>query len=1652
MLIQPAWLTNFEVELVLQVIRLQTLDRYLPAPMHFNSKTEMLEPFVNDLPSIAGHSKVLFLVTFHHHWLSILDDSRWMLTALVPDPQSAQLTPLFAALAAILESAPDRIHIQAIMTQSPPHMCGWTLLHSLCQQMAVPILSDTTLLLQRIAVMPNSRIKNLLFEEALSTWSKQAPDPDLVAFATQVRIFALANMDSWTEKHTLHFGGMFPRPKHPPAQASWNVVSPVTKAKILSKIRSHVPRPYVCPCVQRLTAYVEIDRRAPSDATTAIFVAFIKPSPLQWASHFCQECVTHSACHHEPITEILLEVPLRAADLIPPRVEAFLFQGRVTVTSSQTVINLLDLESGLRLFRHGRNHVTVSLDIGEFCSGAFSGWTQAGKILETMGYSTTTKFAIDHDHCVATWYARNFTESAMAAKPEDVFRLRDEEFYYREAPIIFQTDVQLGWYLLYCEPIEIVTASPPCPAFSAVSTSAGLEKAEGQVIIDTILKVLILQPKILVLEEVASLRTHAHFPLILELLNWGNFQIAWQEVLNLDDWLPQSRPRLILIAFRRCSYGLKHFACQPWQSSPAKALSLQDSYCLLKDEAIIEITSAPLDLETARLYFDPNKIPGATPRSSRDVIRFRLRTPQDRIQCLMASYAYGHEIDATSHSQKGIFGSLLRFQGRVRFLAGPELLWLQGLSVAWQGPLTARLLNHIVGNAISVPHALVGLLNVLGHFTHLDLDTFPHELFRTALTSRLHANNSDVFIQADIGTFSVTPKLVPMTQPWNTQEVDSLPFTTVFFHQGGKRRAIKVQAGLFVTPVLTALFSAFPVEHIHWLPFDSPDLSIPLDDGDIFWGPRMTFSLPEHYRLCLQEQAFTTLATEWTVILQPDCLLIRRVLPTDTIATIMDMISQDQACPFHLCNHMLVKHNATAHPCQAVTARSIESPRISLDATLDGTFLDKGDWLQATMNSSDANLFLQTCHVSGLSDLLASLGWYLFLLQEPRPSRSARTITILPASTQLFVDTVAIRNILAAHVTTWYIPPSGEASPNTVRLSLKLWATVIWEGHLPITTRTDVFASAWEAASSLCGPLIPVRSILRGKRLSPEENFAGYISQEDRDSALNRVHLVGVLTGGGNKTDLALRTNQTLTDFLLQNGASSIQTPQFVKDVLILAGVTRMQQILAMRDHDAKLEQIKHTALHFHIPLPDFADFDADTTKRVRRFAIKRSEDTPSHQAMEFTLPDTLFKTATGTFVKAGTDRTRSQGVFLIDAPEAETFLTSHQGATEPCIMVVLGPTCPLANRTCRACNLPATDSKGNKDVIAVCVHILGSAKVTLHGEDQDDIATESTSVLAFTAWKSEVTDSLWSELCEAPVRTLWKLFAIDPTKNVVTRPWGRSWRNDTAPTEPDQAQSFQVHVRVFTSIVSTILAQSGSQGVFVNPKTSDGNAVDPSYAIIWLKDKDRTQALEEAKKIPEQVGLVMSSKTKRGYGVRVPSSAYEEAQGILQPSQTKQPHIPATCYVKLSPLPHGVTHDDIRTWLEKQALRMRPIRSLAANTWLLAAVDKIDACHYLWGRSTVLIAPVSQNIAPKPIIVAGGIRQFSSKAVPNAASSSSPIVAQDDWDPWANWNPSLGDGSTKIYPSDTSEYHRSWSSKASQYSRTSTTGSVTQPSDIAAI
>lgn len=93
MLIQPAWLTNLEVELTLRAIRMQVLDRYLPGPLNFDPDSGQLEPLTTDLPSVAGYTKVMFFITLNYQgqWPRYLKHPR-IESTFRPQPHVHHLT------------------------------------------------------------------------------------------------------------------------------------------------------------------------------------------------------------------------------------------------------------------------------------------------------------------------------------------------------------------------------------------------------------------------------------------------------------------------------------------------------------------------------------------------------------------------------------------------------------------------------------------------------------------------------------------------------------------------------------------------------------------------------------------------------------------------------------------------------------------------------------------------------------------------------------------------------------------------------------------------------------------------------------------------------------------------------------------------------------------------------------------------------------------------------------------------------------------------------------------------------------------------------------------------------------------------------------------------------------------------------------------------------------------------------------------------------------------------------------------------------------------------------------------------------------------------------------------------------------------------
>lgn len=118
----------------------------------------------------------------------------------------------------------------------------------------------------------------------------------------------------------------------------------------------------------------------------------------------------------------------------------------------------------------------------------------------------------------------------------------------------------------------------------------------------------------------------------------------------------------------------------------------------------------------------------------------RVRLPQDQFACLMASYGFAHEMPPRVVLKGGFYGSFILNEGTVRFLIH-EMIIMQG-AVRNQWLMCDRRINaKILGNAIILPHAILGLINAFA-FCHTDIDRSDlARVFCQAMSQRMHSEN-----------------------------------------------------------------------------------------------------------------------------------------------------------------------------------------------------------------------------------------------------------------------------------------------------------------------------------------------------------------------------------------------------------------------------------------------------------------------------------------------------------------------------------------------------------------------------------------------------------------------------------------------------------------------------------------------------------------------------------------------------------------------------------------------------------------------------------------------------------------------------------------------------------------------------------------------
>lgn len=134
--------------------------------------------------------------------------------------------------------------------------------------------------------------------------------------------------------------------------------------------------------------------------------------------------------------------------------------------------------------------------------GSWGGWSFAGQILSEMGFSIISG-AIEIDYATARSYAISH-RMEMNLPPLSLLS-------FPESWCLCANALDPAWYeAVAFWGAEIVSISAPCPPWSGAAHQRGLHCSDGQLLLRSIALCKVLQPKLILLEQVAAFHFHPH--------------------------------------------------------------------------------------------------------------------------------------------------------------------------------------------------------------------------------------------------------------------------------------------------------------------------------------------------------------------------------------------------------------------------------------------------------------------------------------------------------------------------------------------------------------------------------------------------------------------------------------------------------------------------------------------------------------------------------------------------------------------------------------------------------------------------------------------------------------------------------------------------------------------------------------------------------------------------------------------------------------------------------------------------------------------------------------------------------------------------------------------------------------------------------------
>ena len=310
---------------------------------------------------------------------------------------------------------------------------------------------------------------------------------------------------------------------------------------------------------------------------------------------------------------------------------------------------------------------------------------------------------------------------------------------------------------------------------------------------------------------------------------------------------------------------------------------------------------------------------------------------------------------------------------------------------------------------------------------------------------------------------------------------------------------------------------------------------------------------------------------------------------------------------------------------------------------------------------------------------------------------------------------------------------------------------------------------------------------------------------------------------------------------------------------------------------------------------------------------------------------------------------------------------------------------------------------------------------------------TIDTRTFKLMVWRDEWNGN-WREFTSAPVRkiieTMPRLMLCKGDRcgpgckrfhapvdceldQVVVDLWNRGWYGSKGKrTSPEEAEQFQVHMRIPNICAEGLQNRSGQDGIYLEPRKEDGKGPAEDFTVIWLPGVEMPEAMHRLKVSDRGVALVRFGSR---FGIRVLGRDAEAVHKEIYPDKPFQ-QVNVQSIYEIRPVPYGVQTAGIRELLKQWGWKAKVLQPYKADQhgqgWLVGAETPPPMNVFQTSNGDVLVTmhkrqsiEKAEQVILAPTKTKTFLKKTPARSTREVENDKENIMPWNGLDPWGGYN-----------------------------------------------